>query len=148
MPLFVQRDHDVMPTPALKAEVPVIRCSPPAPLVVMAKRTRLVLPFCGVRNIYIVVLLPKSKMRVQLAVEFKLHPCLDGEIGQRADDAGGQARRIATKLDASVNWPLENVPPLGSVPFHTGAADGIGDSRAAGFTEAVTMRERRSRARW
>src|ERR1051326_5196648 len=58
------------PTP--NAEVPSMRCSPPEPLVVMAKRNRDVLPFCGVRYMFVVVLLPKSKMRVQLAVEFNL----------------------------------------------------------------------------
>jgi hypothetical protein len=49
---------------------PVICCSPPALFVVMAKRKRVFTPFCGVRNMYRVVLLPKSKMRAQLAVEF------------------------------------------------------------------------------
>src|SRR5262245_54538977 len=53
-------------TPVGSAVAPLIRCSPAAPAVVMANRGVPELDR-AVRNMYDVVLLPKSKMRCQLA---------------------------------------------------------------------------------
>src|SRR5512143_1385417 len=63
LPLFVTAT--CVHTPVGSADEPVICCSAPLPLVVMAKRMALVEPFCGVRNILTVVPVPKSKMRFQ-----------------------------------------------------------------------------------
>src|SRR5258708_25749934 len=57
--------------PVGSAAVPSIRCSPPAPLVVMAKRIGPE-PDCGVRNMFVVVPVPRSKMRRQALVEVSL----------------------------------------------------------------------------
>ena len=56
-------------TPVLKVELVLICCSLPPPLVVMLNRNVPVLPFCGVRNMFVVVPLPKSKIRAQFTVE-------------------------------------------------------------------------------
>src|ERR1051326_7221562 len=105
------------PTP--NAEVPSMRCSPPEPLVVMAKRNRDVLPFCGVRYMFVVVLLPKSKMRVQLAVEFNLTQVSMVQLLSVLTIAGGKLT-YCCEPDDKINWPLEKVPPLGNVPVQVG----------------------------
>src|SRR5262245_21266395 len=51
-------------TPVGNVAVPLIRCSPPLPLVVIANR--IVEPLDGVRNMFVVVFDPKSKMRVHV----------------------------------------------------------------------------------
>jgi hypothetical protein len=105
--------------PTLKAEVPSMRCSPAAPLVVIAKRSFEVLPFWGVRNIFVVVLLPKSKIRLQLAVELSLTHVSIVQLLNVLTSVDGKLT-YCCEVDASVNWPLENVPPAGKVPAHTG----------------------------
>ena len=68
---------------------------------------------------FVVVPLPKSKIRLQLAVELsftqvtmvKLLNVLTMPTGRLA---------YCDEAVANVNWPLENVPPPGSAPFQTG----------------------------
>src|SRR6476619_5464833 len=90
--------------PTLKAEVPSMRCSPPAPLVVIAKRSLELLPFCGVRNMFVVVLLPKSKIRFQLAEAFSLTHVSKVQLLSVLTIADGKLT-YCCEADASVNWP-------------------------------------------
>src|SRR5436305_13694756 len=89
--------------PTLKAELPSIRCSPPAPVVVMAKRSLDVVPFCGVRYMFVVVLLPKSKVRLQLAVEFSLTQVSTVKLVSVLTIADGKLT-YCCEPDAKVNW--------------------------------------------
>src|SRR6185369_15259281 len=91
----------------------------PALLVVIAKRSRVVLPFCGVRNMYVVVLLPKSKIRDQPAVELSLTHTSIVKLLKTLTIPGGKTR-CCCALEARVSMPLENVPLFGKFPFQPG----------------------------
>ncbi len=58
-------------------------------------------------------------MRAQLAVEVNLTQAVIVKLLSVLTMPGGKLT-YRCDADASVNWPLENVPPLGNVPFHVG----------------------------
>src|SRR5262245_241732 len=63
------------------------------------------------------VLLPKSKRRDQLVVEVSRTQAVIVKL-LSALTIPADKRTCWADVVNSVNWPFENVPPFGSVPFH------------------------------
>src|ERR1039458_1670620 len=99
--------------PVDRVELQLICCSLPPPFVVMANRGVLFQPFCGVRNMFVVVLLPKSKIRLQLETEFRLSQAMMVKLLKAPTMPAGRLT-YCCEPDESANWPPESVPLLGN----------------------------------
>src|ERR1041385_7747523 len=102
--------------PVLSADVPSMRCSPPEPLVVIAKRMEPE-PLCGVRNMFAVVPVPKSNTRRHALVEVSLtHVATVKSLSPLTTPVGkATCWLVPLRLTALPTRPAANVAPLTSV---------------------------------
>ncbi len=93
-----------------------MRCSAPPPPVVIANRT-VAPPARGVRNMLVVVLLPKSKMRFQLGLAARFTQAANVKLAHDWTRPSGKSTNCAPPAmrTALPMWPPTNVAPL-SVP--------------------------------
>src|SRR5690348_2846172 len=102
--------------PVGSAAVPSIRCSPPAPLVVIANRIGPE-PLCGVTNMFVVVSVPKSKSRRHALVDdWFTHPAIVKSFSALTAPVGRATDWLVPfRATALPVRPAPNVGPLTSV---------------------------------